>query len=150
MKKLFLLFALLAVFALSDVHAQTYTGAVGIGLGVGNGATLVGPSGKYFFAENHAGQADILFGNDVTALNLLYGYHAVFPGTDILQWYAGGGPSFLFGNNNSDVGLRPMVGLDLKLGDIPLAFTFDWRPYISFDDGSEAARFGLGIRYVFN
>ena len=33
-----------------ESNAQVYTGAVGLGLDFGDGQTLVGPSGKYFFA----------------------------------------------------------------------------------------------------
>ena len=127
--------------------AQVYEAAAGLGLDFGDGETLVGFSGKYFFSDEHAAQAELLFG-DITGVNLLYGYHGGFPGADTLQWFAGGGLGLLFGDGNSDVGLRPMVGLDYKIGDIPLGFTFDWRPYISFDEGSEAARFGIGIRYI--
>ncbi len=128
-------------------RAQVYEAAAGLGLDFGDGETLVGFSGKYFFSDEHAAQAELLFG-DITGVNLLYGYHGGFPGADTLQWFAGGGLGLLFGDGNSDVGLRPMVGLDYKIGDIPLGFTFDWRPYISFDEGSEAARFGIGIRYI--
>ena len=128
-------------------RAQLYEAAAGLGLDFGDGETLVGFSGKYFFSDEHGAQAELLFG-DITAVNLLYGYHGGFPGADTLQWFAGGGLGLLFGDGNSDVGLRPMVGLDYKIGDIPLGFTFDWRPYISFDEGSEAARFGIGVRYI--
>lgn len=127
--------------------AQVYDASVGLGLDFGDGETLVGFSGKYFFSDEHAIQGELLFG-DITGLNAMYAYHGVFSGTDTLQWFAGGGLGFFFNDGNSDVGLRPLVGLDYKIGDVPLGFTFDWRPYISFDEGSEAARFGIGIRYI--
>ncbi len=147
MKKLLLILIMAMGIGITNSTAQGYQAAAGLGLDFGDGETLVGFSGKYFFTQHHAAQAELLFG-DITALNLLYGYHGGFPGASNLQWYAGGGLGILFGDGNSDVGLRPMVGLDYKINGVPLGFTFDWRPYISFDEGSEAARFGLGIRYI--
>lgn len=130
-------------------RAQVYEAAAGLGLDFGDGETLVGFSGKYFFGEEHAVQGELLFG-DITGLNVMYAYHGGFPGANTLQWFAGGGFGFFFNDGNSDVGLRPLVGLDYKLDGVPLGFTFDWRPYISFDEGSEAARFGIGVRYIWD
>lgn len=140
------------LLGITQVHSQRYyTGAVGIGIDFGDGETLIGPSGKYFFGDQHAGQAEVLFGDGVTSITLLYEYHGAFSGADGLQWYAGAGPSILLGNNSSsDVGLRPLVGLDYNISDVPLEFSLDWRPYISFDGGSEVARFALGFRYAFD
>ncbi len=147
MKQLLLIMLLVLGVGILSSRAQVYEAAAGLGLDFGDGETLVGFSGKYFFSDEHAAQGELLFG-DITGLNLLYAYHGGFSGAANLQWYAGGGLGILFGDGNSDVGLRPLVGLDYKLNDVPLSFTFDWRPYISFDEGSEAARFGLGVRYV--
>ena len=146
MKKLFLIAFTALGMGLYTSNAQLYDAAAGLGLDFGDGSTLVGFSGKYFFGEHHAVQGELLFGS--SAVNVLYAYHDGFPGAENLQWFAGGGLGFLFGSGDSDVGLRPIVGLDYKINDVPLAFSFDWRPYISFDEGSAAARFGLGIRYV--
>ncbi len=151
MKKLCTFAVAIVFLGISYSYAQVYTGAVGLGLDFGDGQTLVGPSGKYFFAEEHAGQAEVLFGDGITAITVLYEYHGGFAGAETLQWYAGAGPSILLGDGNSDVGIRPLIGLDFKIADVPLAFSFDWRPYISFEEnGTEAARFGLGFRYAFN
>ncbi len=137
------------VLGLMTSQAQVYKAGAGLGLDFGDGETLVGFSGKYFFSGQHAAQGELLFG-DITGVNLLYAYHGGFSGAENLQWFAGGGLGMFFADGNSDAGLRPLVGLDFKINDVPLAFSFDWRPYISFDEGSEAARFGLGIRYVWN
>ena len=149
MKKLFCALAVLLFMGIYSSNAQVYSGAVGMGLEIGDGETQVGVSGKYFFSQHHSAIGELLFG-DITAVNLLYGYHGGFQGAPNLQWFAGGGLGFLFGDIDTDVGLRPLVGLDYKLNDVPLAFSFDWRPYISFDEGSESARFGIGIRYVWD
>ena len=82
----------------------------------------------------------------------MYQYHGDISGADGLKWFAGGGPSIVFFDGGSDFLLRPTVGLDFKINDVPLAFSFDWRPAIYFGDGGdfEPARFGLGFRYAFN
>ena len=147
MKKLLLVLCMVFGIGMFSSHGQVYQASAGLGLDFGDGSTLTGFSGKYFLAENHALQGELLFGS-VTGLNVLYGYHDDFPNAQNLQWFVGGGISALFGDGNSDVGLRPMIGLDYKINDIPLGFTFDWRPYISFDSGSAAGRFGIGIRYI--
>ena len=147
MKQLLIVMLMVLGFGVTSSHAQVYEASGGLGLDFGDGETLVGFSGKYFFSAEHAIQAELLFG-DITGVNAMYAYHGVFPGTDTLQWFAGGGLGFFFNDGNSDVGLRPLVGLDYKIDGVPLGFTFDWRPYISFDEGSEAARFGIGVRYI--
>lgn len=153
MKKLLTIVMAITAFGIVNCHAQSsYTAAVGLGLDFGDGSTLVGPSGKYFFTEEHAGQGEILFGNNVTFIQLMYEYHGEFSGADGLRWYAGGGPSFGFSSGDSAIGLRPLVGLDFKIANAPLAFSFDWRPAIFFESGSsfEPARFGMGFRYAFD
>ena len=148
-KYLFIVSFALAV--ISSVNAQVYNGAVGLGIELGEGFTLVGPSAKYFFSEHHTGQAELLFDDNITAITLLYQYTSEFAGADGLQWYLGAGPSFfLIGEGSSDVGIRPLVGLDYKINNVPLAFSADWRPYLSLDDGSEAGIFALGVRYAFD
>lgn len=153
MKKLLTFVLVVFAFGTADCYAQSsYTTAIGLGVDFGDGATLVGPSGKYFFTEEHAGQAEVLFGNGVTFIQAIYEYHGEFSGAEGLRWYAGGGPSFGFSSGDSAIGLRPLVGLDFKIANAPLAVSFDWRPAIFFESGSsfEAARFGLGFRYAFD
>ena len=153
MKKLLTIVAIVIAIGISNCYAQSsYTAAVGLGIDFGDGATLVGPSGKYFFSEEHAGQGEVLFGNSVTFIQIMYQYHGDISGAEGLRWYAGGGPSFGFSSGDSAIGLRPLVGLDFKIANAPLALSFDWRPAIFFESGSsfEAARFGLGFRYAFD
>ncbi len=154
MKKLFLLGIALFSFALVS-NAQVYTGAVGLGLDLGDGFTFVGPSGKYFFAENHAGQFDLGFEDGATALTFLYSYYGQFSGADGLQWFAGIGPTIaLIKNADAFFSLRPHAGLDFKIPDVPLAFSASWRPAIALSDTDanrlEAGAFALGFRYAFD
>jgi hypothetical protein len=152
MKRLLTIVLAITAFGIMGSNAQVYTGAVGLGLDFGDGQTLVGPSGKYFFAPEHAGQAEVLFGDGVTFIQLMYAYHGEFSGADGLQWYAGAGPSFGIASGDSAIGIRPLVGLDYKIAEVPLAFSFDWRPAIFFESGSdfEPARFAFGFRYAFD
>ena len=53
-----------------------YNNAVGIRLDFGSGGSEFGFSGKHFFTQNHAGEAQLLFGSSVTYLGLEYQYHA--------------------------------------------------------------------------
>jgi len=153
MKKLVMLTMAMGMFGILTTRAQSnYETALGLGIDFGDGQTLVGPSVKHFFTENHAGMGEVVFGDNVTFLTLMYQYHEEFPNADGFQWFAGGGPSIAFFDGNSDVFLRPVVGLDYKIANVPLAFSFDWRPWIylgNSNNGFEAARFGLGFRYTF-
>lgn len=153
MNKLLIFASAVWLSATAITFAQSnYTTALGLGIDFGDGQTLVGPSVKHFFAENHAGMGEVAFGDNVTFLTLMYQYHKEFPNADGFQWFAGGGPSIAFFDGDSDVLLRPVVGLDYKIANVPLAFSFDWRPWIYFGDTNddfEAARFGLAFRYTF-
>lgn len=153
MKKSLLFTLTVLAFGIINSSAQSnYNTALGLGIDFGDGQTLVGPSVKHFFAENHAGMGEVTFGDGVTFLSLMYQYHKEFPNADGFQWFAGGGPSIAFFNSDSDFLLRPVVGLDYKIANVPLAFSFDWRPWIYLGDSNnsfEAARFGLGFRYAF-
>lgn len=125
MKKagLFLTMAFLLSFGAMKAQSS-YTAAVGLGLDLSEGLTLVGPSGKYFFNENNAGQFDLGFDDGITSLTFLYAYHQEFAGADGLRWFAGAGPSiFLVSGGDAEFALRPLVGLDFKITDVPLAFS---------------------------
>ncbi|AWX45644.1 hypothetical protein HME9304_02671 [Flagellimonas maritima] len=156
MKNRFLLLITLVASAFSLQAQTSYTAAVGLGLDLGDGFTFVGPSGKYFFADNHAGQFDLGFEDRVTALTFLYSYHGQFSGVDGLQWFAGIGPSiWLIDDADTGFLLRPHTGLDFKIPDVPLAFSASWRPGIGLSDNFdgdrfEAGIFALGFRYAFD
>lgn len=154
MKKLILV-ACFALFVSASLSAQNYTTALGLGIDFGDGVTFVGPSVKHAFAEHHVGQAELGFEDGATAITALYQYHDQFENAGGLYWFAGGGASlFLIDGGDSLFSLRGTVGLDYKIPDVPLAFSFDWRPALALDsdvnDRFEAGAFGIGIRYVLN
>lgn len=153
MKKSIFTGALVFFLALC-VHAQEYTTALGLGIDTGSGFTLVGPSVKHFFGEDHAGQAEVTFETGVTALTGLYQFHGQFEGAEGLQWFAGPGATFYTGGGNSVFAIRGSLGLDYKITGAPIALAFDWRPALAliedFGNTFEAGFFGIGARYVFN
>lgn len=151
MKKLVVFTIAILAFGLIQTNAQTkYKASAGLAIDFGTGVTLVGPSAKYFFDTRQAGLAELIFGSGYTGFTLLYQYHGDISAQDGLKWFAGAGPSFTFIGGGTNFSARPIVGLDYKIATIPLNFSFDWRPdiLISDDGGFQAARFGLGFRYV--
>ncbi|ADV50144.1 hypothetical protein Celal_2866 [Cellulophaga algicola DSM 14237] len=152
MKRITKFVFVLCVFGLSQLRAQSdYKMAAGLGIDFGSGQTYVGPSAKFFLAPDAAIEADVLFASGSTLIQAFYEYHGAIESTDGLKWYAGVGPGVTLYDGGSNFLIRPLVGLDFKFNTVPLALTFDWRPALGFNgDGSdfEAARFGLGFRYV--
>jgi hypothetical protein len=146
----------------------SYDNAVGMRLEVGsNYGTQVGVSGKHFFDAHNAGEAQVLFGSGLTTINLEYQYHGDIANAAGLRWVAGAGAglafskkysaydyyweSYYYSGGGTDVFIRPVVGLDYKINNVPLNFSFDWRPSFVVTHGTSfnAARFGLGFRYAF-
>jgi len=165
MKKVF--YSLLATSILAmgaqELKAQSrYRTALGLGVDVGDGPTLVGPQIKHFFDGQNAGNAQVLFGDDVTVLGVDYSYNQAIRGANGLSWYVGVGPQLTFinhgrwhsghwdGDNHTDVAIRPAVGLEFKIPTAPLAFHFDWKPWwnLSHDSDFEPARFTLGFKFT--
>lgn len=93
--------------------------------------------------------------------NLEYQYDADVPNAAGLKSYAGFGPGIAlskkyyhyygYSSGGTDVLLRPSVGLDYKVDNVPLNFFFDWRRAFVLTHGTDfnAARFGLGARFAF-
>ncbi|MBN9297284.1 MAG: hypothetical protein J0I41_09740 [Filimonas sp.] len=157
MVKRFLLASLvivaLTVGLSNDASAQsTYKTGLGMRIDFGDGTTLAGFSVKHFFQPHHAGEAQLLFGGNSTYLGFEYQYHDAIPNAAGLQWYAGLGPGFQFYNGGSNIYLRPSVGLDYKINDVPLNVGFDWRPAALLNHGGDfnAARFGIAFRFTLN
>ena len=166
MKPLFLpLFvASILLLGMRESHAQArYRTALGLGIDLGDGPTLVGPQVKHCFDPANAGNAQVLFGDDVTVLGADYSYNQAISGADGLNWYVGVGPQLAFidrgrwwfggddwGGNETFFALRPAVGLEFTIPSAPLAFHFDWKPWWNLSKRSnfEPARFTLGFKYA--
>ncbi len=152
MKKLLFVFAI-AVLGPLSIKAQTsYKAALGLGVDTAiEDATFIGATGKYFFSDNHVGQADLGFEDNATIITALYSYHKQFRGARGLRWYVGVGPSIILIKDFDNIfALRPHGGLDFKINGAPIVINFDWRPSIILSDGPEnqVAAFGLGIQFA--
>lgn len=168
MKNLFLLFLVASILTvcMQDATAQSrYRTALGLGIDLGDGPTLVGPQVKHFFDATNAGNAQVLFGNDITILGVDYSYNQAISGANGLSWYVGIGPQLAFidngrwwfgdddwDGNETFFALRPAVGLEFKIPSAPLAFHFDWKPWWNLTNNSdfEPARFSLGFKFTLN
>jgi hypothetical protein len=148
----FLLLSVLEVSAQRSANGSSYRNAIGLGIDFGDGSTLVGPSFKHFFTANNVGKFEVLFGDAFTAIQGFYEFHREIESAAGLRWFAGIGAGAGIAENNSAFLLRPEAGLDYKIENVPLSFSFDWRPtfFIADDSDFEPARFGLGIRFCFN
>ncbi|OOQ61067.1 hypothetical protein [Mucilaginibacter pedocola] len=148
MKKILLLAVAGMFYFANSASAQT---SAGLAVDFGDGATLVGPSIRHMFTKNAAGQAELTFGGDQTFVGAYYQYQAGIKNSGGLNYYLGIGPQLGFGNGSTDFYIRPMAGLDYKLGTAPIDLSFDWRPAFYVGDNSDftAARFGLGLRFSF-
>lgn len=159
-----LIVVLVFVFHAEDSNAQArYRTALGLGIDLGDGPTLVGPQVKHFFDGANAGNAQVLFGDDITVLGVDYSYNQAINGANGLTWYVGVGPQLAFidrgrwwfghdgrDDNETFFALRPTVGLEFTIPSAPLAFHFDWKPWWNLSNNShfEPARFTLGFKFT--
>ena len=152
-KKLLLVFVLVTLGNLA-VKAQTnYRAALGLGIDLYDEATFFGASGKYFFSDNHVGQADLGFEDNATIATFLYSFHKGFFRAPGLRWYAGVGPSIIFIKDFDNIfALRPHLGLDFKIDSVPFVLNFDWRPSVVLSNvgDNQVAAFGFGLQFAFN
>lgn len=158
MKKLALSFLAAAFIAAGaqEANAQAqYRTAIGLGIDLGDGKTLVGPQIKHFFDGTNAGNAQVLFGDNITTLGVDYSHNESFSGTNGLNWYVGVGPQLAFVDRGSHgdktyFAIRPAAGLEYKIPTAPIGLHFDWKPWWNLSNNSnfEAGRFTLGFKYI--
>ena len=146
-------------FGAQQVNAQSYNNALGLGVDLGDGPTLVGPQYKHSFDGRNAGNAQVLFGDHITIVGVDYSYNQPFSGANGLWWYVGVGPQLAFYDNYKDkdkdgtnFAIRPAAGIEYKIPTVPLGFHFDWKPSWNLSNKSnfEAGRFTLGFKYILN
>lgn len=163
MRKLILLFVFMACASIA--FSQEYSRAIGLRLGWDYGVSY-----KHFLNQKAAIEAIGTFrtfgigGFRWSYLRLagVYLVHNPFPDVPGLQWYYGGGATFLtYGGDYGDyypddasigLGIVGAIGLDYKFENAPISLTIDWMP--SFVFGSYYRGFGgelggLGARYTF-
>ncbi|NVN19935.1 hypothetical protein GUA46_16470 [Muricauda sp. HICW] len=153
MKKLLLVIAFVMLSHFAAKAQISYKGALGLGIDLYDEATFFGATGKYFFSDNHVGQADLGFEDNATMATFLYSYHKGFYRAPGLRWYAGVGPSIIFIKDFDNIfALRPHLGLDFKIDGVPFVLNFDWRPSVVLSDvgDNEVAAFGFGLQFAIN
>lgn len=151
MKKLLFVFTLVMLGTVASKAQTNYRAALGLGIDLYDDATFFGATGKYFFSDNHVGQADLGFEDNATIATFLYSYHKEFVGARGLRWYAGVGPSIIFLKNNDNIfALRPHLGIDFKVDGVPFVLNFDWRPSVVLSEvgDNEVAAFGFGLQFA--
>jgi hypothetical protein len=152
MKKLVILFSLFMVTAFTvKVKAQyEYRTAAGLFLDAGSGA-LWGPSIKHYWDDFNAIQGMLLFGNE-TLLGAEWSFNDYIRNANGLRWNVGVGPQLAFWTHSVDFIVRPELGLEYKIPDMPFDFSLDWRPAWTLTHGSNfgGGRFGLAARFVFH
>jgi len=132
----------------SKAKAQDYKAAVGIRFSskaalINNSVSL-----KYFFTEKTAVEGLVSFG-DPFALGLLVEEYKPFATNNLKYFYGGGFYAAFTGSRVA--GLQGVVGLDYKVPTIPLNFSLDWKPELTFakEFSFEPQTLGLSARFTF-
>ena len=149
MKKAGLIFSVLVSFLFAgSAKAQDYKAAIGIRFSskaalVNNSVSL-----KYFFTEKTAVEGLITF-NDPFALGILVEQHKPLVTNNFKYFYGGGFYGAFTGTRRA--GLQGVIGLDYKVPMIPLNFSIDWKPELTFtkEFSFEPQTLGLSARFTF-
>ena len=131
---------------------QASSNAVGLRVDFGSGSAGLGPNINHRFKRNLSLDAAIVFfEGDLVGIGAQVEQNFPLKGVPELNWYIGIGPQLLVANENTDVALVPVTGLEYNIPDSPLNFSFDWRPnfYLSPDANVQTGRFGLSLRLAF-
>lgn len=158
MKKIILLFAVLASFTFVSNAQEIADNAIGLRLGDsdGFGAEI---SYQRALGDNNRLEADLGWrsGNGYDGFKLTGLYQWVWQLDGNFNWYAGAGGgfgSYSFDNNTLDdetfFFLAGDIGIEYNF-DIPLLISLDFRPELGFGDFRDDLDFdiALGIRYQF-
>lgn len=149
MKKAGLILCILLSTGISSIAlAQDYKAAVGVRFSskaalVNNSISL-----KYFFTENTAAEGLISFGGPL-ALGLLVEQHKSFAADGLRYFYGGGIYAGFSGSRRA--GVQGVIGLDYKIANLPLNFSLDWKPELTFakEFSFEPQALGLSARFAF-
>ena len=149
-----LLAVILFTAAFTIVSAQKtsgtkYTTAIGVKLYPG-GITV-----KQALMKNASLEGIAYFWNGLRVTGL-YEIHYNIEGIKGLRWYAGAGAHVAFNDEaylaENTIGLDGVLGLDLKIKNVPLNLSLDWQPSFDFRvaNGFNGGFGGLSVRYVLN
>lgn len=151
MKKVIMI-AVLLVSALA-VNAQDYNWAIGLRGGYDKNAGITLKKGMDGSAWDFTG--NWYLGGEHTRLNLQALYELQYTLTGPLDWYWGvGGHVGTWSNANAAklwLGLDAVVGLELKIPNVPLALSLDYRPGFNFIPETSPAYgdVAFGLKFCF-
>jgi len=141
---------LLSLSALqAELQAQPYMHSAGIRAGYSSGITYKG----FRLHRMSAFEVDFLYNKHGFNLGALYEYHLEpFHKSTRTFIYFGGG---VFGGDWDEefsLGVSAVAGIEYTFRDIPLNFSFDWKPMLNIYAVLEPdwLDFGLSIRYRFS
>lgn len=140
-------------------HAQDYKSAAGLKFG----PFEIGPSYKYFFDKDRAGEAIVGFRDGGAVVTGLYEIHVPVFNVDKLKFYYGGGAHLgaitagtyndgrdYYANDRLKIGVDGLIGLEYMVPKSPIVIGVDLDPRIEFATGSV---FDIGpalnLRYAF-
>jgi len=131
----------------TSVKAQDYK--AGVGIRFSSKAALINNSVslKYFFNEKTAAEGLVSFGGPL-ALGLLVEQHQPFAANNLKYFYGGGFYAAFSGSRIA--GLQGVIGLDYKIPALPLNFSVDWKPELTFakEFSFEPQTLGLSARFT--
>ncbi len=149
------------------VKKSEYKNAVGIRAGRTSGVTF-----KHFMNSGNAFEMILGIWPNALGLTALYEKHAP-TGVEGLKFYYGGGGHFTaetgnyyyrtynnrnrsyeyrYGRDGIGIGIDGVVGVDYKIGVVPLALSLDLKPFIevsNYGDVYTALDAGIGIKLAF-
>jgi hypothetical protein len=153
-------FLVIFIFASFSIKAQSYQTALGVRLGgLSNGITL-----KHFIKPNSALEGIASIGNRTFIVTGLYELHSSVDNSKLFKFYYGAGAHigffqdggyYNYYNNNyysnqAVIGIDGILGLEYKFYAAPINIGMDFKPFMDFNNGSNAYFDGaISLRYTF-
>jgi len=141
---------MLSLFTLqARLQAQPYMHSAGIRAGYSSGISYKG----FRLHRMSAFEVDFLYNNHGFNLGALYEHHLEpFKKSTRTFIYLGGGAFGGDWEEEFSLGVAAVAGIEYTLRDLPLNFSFDWKPMLNIYAVLEPdwLDFGLSIRYRFS
>jgi hypothetical protein len=158
MKKLLTVLALILTVHFSQAQAVGQEYRTALGVKIYPGAITV----KHFIRPNVALEGLASFWNYGFRFTGLYELHQDIRGARGLKWYVGAGAHIGFYNDDwrrryddredddLDIGLDGVLGLDYKIKGVPFNISVDWQPSFTIIEHTDFRSWGgFAIRYTF-
>lgn len=148
MKKNGIVLGLLLCFLIAtSANAQDYKAAIGVRFSSKSALVNNSVSLRYFFSDKTAAEGLITF-NSPFALGLLIEQYKPLLTNHFKYFYGGGFYGAFSGSRRA--GLQGIIGLDYKVPVIPLNFSIDWKPELTFtkEFSFEPETLGLSVRFT--